>query len=628
MHIIDKRGNIIYTAPKIGYTYFSDGLCHVLRESPNGGYKFGYIDTTGKLVIPFQFDDADFFQNGVARVKKGDKWGLINLQGKLIRPFYHDDMDDVPLIHDGIIRKWEDKAANGNSKWSYIDINGNIIIDTSNYSYISDFCNGYACVEKDGECALINSKGEIVIPFGKYSSIGDVYCGVAEVSKYGDNYKSSHGYVNTKGEEVVPLGKYDQFYWHDPELSIVCAIKGEDTCGYIDKSTGQEIIPCTYKYNPKSTLAAIGRGIYEDYYEISMFVIKLKDHVYTTHNEIYVYNTKLHEVYKLDDIDDIAYNYSEGLCAVEKEGKIGFIDETCNMVIPFKFQCPKDGIGISLVTFRKGVCAIGNMLIDKQGDIIQTFGDEYHHLKYEGDGIYSMSARSGVKISLINLKGEIIYQGYQADLNGPLPVEFPVAVIDKNVSYHNKWRFINKEGKSAFPYTFDEGYHYKNGFAVIEETISKGSRPKNSSSTSSHASDSQQLKNQIIRLVQQGNKLQAVKLYKEATGTDLKHAKDYVEQLHIPGTNTSNSGCYIATAVYSSYDCPEVWTLRRYRDYVLDESWYGRLFIRTYYAISPTLVKWFGATEWFRGLFRTPLNKWVERLNKQGFEDTPYNDKY
>ncbi len=41
-------------------------------------------------------------------------------------------------------------------------------------------------------------------------------------------------------------------------------------------------------------------------------------------------------------------------------------------------------------------------------------------------------------------------------------------------------------------------------------------------------------------------------------------------------------GCYVATAVYGSYDCPEVWTLRRYRDNTLAETWYGRVFIKLY----------------------------------------------
>lgn len=88
-----------------------------------------------------------------------------------------------------------------------------------------------------------------------------------------------------------------------------------------------------------------------------------------------------------------------------------------------------------------------------------------------------------------------------------------------------------------------------------------------------------------------------------------------------------NGGCYVATAVYGSYDCPQVWTLRRYRDYILAETWYGRAFIRTYYAISPTLVKWFGHTEWFKKMWKGKLDRMVANLKTDGVEDTPYEDK-
>ena len=87
-------------------------------------------------------------------------------------------------------------------------------------------------------------------------------------------------------------------------------------------------------------------------------------------------------------------------------------------------------------------------------------------------------------------------------------------------------------------------------------------------------------------------------------------------------------GCYVATAVYGSYNCPEVWTLRRFRDNTLDATWYGRAFIQTYYAISPTLVKWFGETTWFKRIWRGPLDKLVNALKCKGVEDTPYMDKY
>ncbi|MBQ7874820.1 MAG: hypothetical protein IJ306_06655, partial [Oscillospiraceae bacterium] len=89
----------------------------------------------------------------------------------------------------------------------------------------------------------------------------------------------------------------------------------------------------------------------------------------------------------------------------------------------------------------------------------------------------------------------------------------------------------------------------------------------------------------------------------------------------------SSGGCYVATAVYGSYDCPEVWTLRRFRDFTLAKSVFGRLFIRTYYAISPTLVKWFGETKWFKNIWKPTLDKMVIRLNKKGVENTPYEDK-
>lgn len=85
-------------------------------------------------------------------------------------------------------------------------------------------------------------------------------------------------------------------------------------------------------------------------------------------------------------------------------------------------------------------------------------------------------------------------------------------------------------------------------------------------------------------------------------------------------------GCYVATAVYGSYDCPQVWTLRRYRDKQLAKTWYGRLFIHTYYAISPTVVKWFGNTKWFKSIWRRKLDKMVKELQNSGVEDTPYND--
>ena len=67
--------------------------------------------------------------------------------------------------------------------------------------------------------------------------------------------------------------------------------------------------------------------------------------------------------------------------------------------------------------------------------------------------------------------------------------------------------------------------------------------------------------------------------------------------------------------------------LRRYRDETLASTWYGRAFIHIYYAISPTLVKWFGDTVWFKKIWKGTLDKNVDRLQANGIEDTPYQGK-
>ena len=89
----------------------------------------------------------------------------------------------------------------------------------------------------------------------------------------------------------------------------------------------------------------------------------------------------------------------------------------------------------------------------------------------------------------------------------------------------------------------------------------------------------------------------------------------------------TSSGCYVATCIYGSYDCPEVWTLRRFRDNTLAKSWYGRAFIHMYYAVSPTIVRWFGGTDWFKKLWKGKLDRMVTDLQQKGVKSTPYEDQ-
>ncbi|CDF21291.1 dNA-directed DNA polymerase III PolC [Prevotella sp. CAG:617] len=90
--------------------------------------------------------------------------------------------------------------------------------------------------------------------------------------------------------------------------------------------------------------------------------------------------------------------------------------------------------------------------------------------------------------------------------------------------------------------------------------------------------------------------------------------------------NGNGGGCYIATAVYGSYDCPQVCVLRRFRDNFLAESYLGRVFIKVYYTLSPSFVKWFGHYKEFNWIFKYPLDKFVQYLKNKGVSDSLYND--
>jgi hypothetical protein len=48
------------------------------------GNKYGFIDRSGKMVINPQFDYADSFSEGLARVKLGNEFYKINKQGAIL----------------------------------------------------------------------------------------------------------------------------------------------------------------------------------------------------------------------------------------------------------------------------------------------------------------------------------------------------------------------------------------------------------------------------------------------------------------------------------------------------------------------------------------------------------------
>ena len=526
-YIINTKGEVIFQAENAGN--FEDGLCPV---QVNG--KCGFINTTGLVVIPCVYETVGQFKNECAIVKQGGKYGLINKYGNLLIPCEKSNGDDVPLPHEGVI--CINIGTSEKKVFKCVDTNGNHLF-TKAALVPFEFSEGVATIwsKYDKGTGLINKSGEYIIPEGIYNHISEFHYGVAEVSS---ETTGKRGFINHQGEVVVPI-KFDYFSG-DPFPVMGAILSGK--YGYIDVRTGKEIVPI--QFDLKGGRCPDIRYLSTD----DMVVIHIED-------EVYIYNIKTYRLFKSSRYKEI-YRYSEGLCCVRDKvsEKIGFINTEGKLVIPCIFNKPS-----YTYEFHGNICAMGNDVIDKQGNILRKIpkGNKIrhkygkYHIEYGGD--YPPYE------NLLDENGNIIYSGVEINTYG----DFPIAVRRNS---DGKWGFIDKCGKLVIPYQFNESYSFYDGFAILDEPITK--------------------------------------------------------VLH-----NSNKGCYIATAIYGSYDCPEVWTLRRYRDNVLDHTWYGRLFIRIYYSISPTLVRWFGTTHWFRELFYKPLNNWVAKLNKKGFKNTPYRDK-
>lgn len=90
-------------------------------------------------------------------------------------------------------------------------------------------------------------------------------------------------------------------------------------------------------------------------------------------------------------------------------------------------------------------------------------------------------------------------------------------------------------------------------------------------------------------------------------------------------SKTSSGGCFVATAVYGSYDCPEVWVLRRFRDQTLAKSTLGRAFISAYYLTSPIALRLLGRHSGL--LFKRPIAALVRTLKARGYSDEPYAER-
>jgi hypothetical protein len=81
---IDYSGKIIIKPQFDLMGNFGDGLAPVYS---NENKLWGFVNQTGKLVMPYQYEDVRPFKFGYSAVKKEGRWGVISTGGKEILPF-------------------------------------------------------------------------------------------------------------------------------------------------------------------------------------------------------------------------------------------------------------------------------------------------------------------------------------------------------------------------------------------------------------------------------------------------------------------------------------------------------------------------------------------------------------
>lgn len=118
------------------------------------GQKWGFIDSSGRLVIEQKFDEADNFSEKLAAVKLNGKWGFINPKGELkIDTIYQ----AVWPFHNGLARALDDRGKIG-----FIDRLGRWAI-RPDFENVTDFDEGKSIVETEKGYIYINSNGKKVI---------------------------------------------------------------------------------------------------------------------------------------------------------------------------------------------------------------------------------------------------------------------------------------------------------------------------------------------------------------------------------------------------------------------------------------------------------------------------------
>ena len=162
--------------------------------------KYGYVDFSGKLVIPLIYNDATSTINGYAKVKKANKWGMINENRKIIIPLLYDEIEwykDSWIwnpFHNGIMKVkkngksiiinklgdefddyketyYQNILVKKNDKWGCMTVNGKLIVPLEFEELKGVSMYYYLEAKKNGKWGVIDLSNNTIVTNFKYDKL-------------------------------------------------------------------------------------------------------------------------------------------------------------------------------------------------------------------------------------------------------------------------------------------------------------------------------------------------------------------------------------------------------------------------------------------------------------------------
>lgn len=211
-----------------------NGLAVVEQKGRNG-----VIDRTGRFVAQPVYDSISPFQEGLAVVSRGDGYGVMNEQGRVItlRKYGY-----VNAYSDGRAMFATRGTGEEPQRYGYLDRNGQEVIP-ARYLEGTDFRDGKAVVKrKEKEYALINRAGDVltVYPFAYVGPPGD------GLLAYQAELSGKYGYILEKGVIAISPRFTGAQPFEEGRAVVNTAEQFGNRYGLIDR-TGRFIIEPAYE---------------------------------------------------------------------------------------------------------------------------------------------------------------------------------------------------------------------------------------------------------------------------------------------------------------------------------------------------------------------------------------------